>query len=83
MRSMKKQYVKPELYFEDFELSANIATLCGIGVGHTDTSCGYTVAGGRTIFAEKSICDTSAISPDGEDTYCYHNPNDSSRLFAS
>ncbi len=82
MKNMKKQYVKPELYFENFELSANIATLCGIGVGHAEVSCRYTVAGGRTIFTETN-CDASATSPDGEDTYCYHNPDDSSRLFAS
>ena len=35
VKNMKKQYVKPELYFEDFELSANIATGCEAPTNHT------------------------------------------------
>lgn len=79
---MKKQYVKPELYFENFELSANIATLCGNKVGHTDTTCYYEITGGERIF-NGGECNVDAISPDGKDTYCYHNPSDLNRLFAS
>lgn len=40
-----KKYVKPELYYENFELSQHIAA-CGIDVNHDDTtSCNPTLDG--------------------------------------
>ena len=51
---MKKTYTKPELYFESFELSANIATGCGI-ITKTATQgiCGYDQPGIGTLFVKK------------------------------
>ncbi len=36
---MKKAYVKPQIYFEDFQLSANIAAGCGKPLNHTMETC--------------------------------------------
>lgn len=36
---MKKTYVKPQIYFEDFQLSANIAAGCGKPLNHTMETC--------------------------------------------
>lgn len=36
---MKKTYVKPQIYFEDFQLSANIAAGCGKPINHTMETC--------------------------------------------
>lgn len=67
---MKKEYKKPELLFDSFELSANIALGCGQSL---KVPIGY---GGTTIFAPIISC---AREPQpGEDTqhgYCYHNPD--------
>ena len=37
---MKKTYVRPEVYFENFELSTNIATGCSAGYDHNNTNFG-------------------------------------------
>ncbi len=75
---MKKEYKKPELLFDSFELSTNIATGC-------NKSLKVPIEfGGTTIFAPIISC---AREPRGnEDTqfgYCYHNPDASNNLFTS
>ncbi|MDD7673524.1 MAG: hypothetical protein PUJ12_01875 [Oscillospiraceae bacterium] len=70
-----KEYVKPELYCESFELSQHIAA-CGIDVNHGDTAyCTPTLDPGfwggmsDTVFSDgRADCsmDISAI-----DVYCY------------
>lgn len=37
---MKKTYVRPEVYFESFELSTSIATGCSAGYDHNNTNFG-------------------------------------------
>lgn len=78
---MKKTYVKPEVYFESFELSANIATGCSTITKtlNEDQQCAYH-DGFEVIFLEKnSGCTTKAT----EDRLCYHNPHDGNKLFTS
>lgn len=68
-----KPYVKPELFYESFELSQHIAA-CGIDVNHADTSsCNPTLdddfwpgLGGTKVFEDG--CD---MSIDALDVYCY------------
>ena len=50
---MKKAYVKPEIYFESFELSANIATACPKAT-HTpsDNMCGVNIDGVGMVFLD-------------------------------
>lgn len=72
---MAKKYVKPELLFESFELSQQIAA-CAFDSGNTlgdISSCKFTGNNPATgeqisIFLEVStMCTTKAES------YCYHN----------
>ena len=78
---MKKTYIKPEVYFEDFELSANIASGCGKPLNHAHVECYPTVPGIGTVFLTKEAgCDYT--SPD-DVGICYHNPTDESKLFTS
>ncbi len=83
---MKKPYVKPEVYFESFELSANIAAGCGAGykekVNTLDIhSCGYKYNGG-VVFTSTSVC--SYKSQDGtEYGLCYDIPMADNKIFAS
>lgn len=82
-----KQYVKPDLYYENFELSQHIAA-CGIDVNYGDTkSCTPTLDGtfwpglGGTNVFEAGNCgmDISAI-----DVYCYTTgSNEAGRTFNS
>lgn len=85
---MKKTYEKPQIMFEDFTLSTNIAAGCEV---KTDTqangTCAYTTVdeflGAVNIFLEGiSACTTKAAG--GEyNGFCYHNPYDSNNLFNS
>lgn len=85
---MKKAYAKPEIVFESFTLSTNIAGDC-----ETITSlqsrdiCGYPTRGG-VVFVDSSMgCTVNAPIVDGEAIYgdriCYHVPIESSNLFNS
>lgn len=85
---MKKSYVKPQVYFENFQLSANIAGNCGTQIDktrahHTNVdSCAYEDAAFGKIFLSKQIC---GDTPQDEilSNVCYDNPSDTMRLFAS
>lgn len=74
VKSMKKQYVKPELYFENFELSTSIAA-CESNAGtYADGECGIDMPGfTETLFYEK-ITGCQKKVEDSEDI-CYHNPS--------
>lgn len=77
---MKKTYVRPEVYFENFELSANIATGCGRPLGHTKDTC-RDIFGGNAEFAFGSGCGFNVEDP--KYGYCYQNPSDATKLFTS
>ena len=80
VRSMKKQYVKPELYFEDFELSTTVATGCSIIVDHAVTDCTIDIPGIGKIFITDS-CMRREVADN--DKICYNVPFDSNKLFSS
>lgn len=78
---MKKEYKKPELFFDSFELSESIAAVCEFKTGHAQNVCAY-YAGGRAIFVDGVIaCET--ITQDGYSGLCYHVPNETSNIFTS
>lgn len=79
---MKKAYVKPELYFEDFELSENMATGCGMITKQLGKdACGFD-DGVTTIFISTNTgCKYTA--EDGYGSICYHVPTDAGMLFTS
>lgn len=75
---MKKTYVKPEVYFESFELSANIATGCGNAINHQIGQCKK----GLGDFAEVVFIEGCKVDPN-QAGLCYHNPTDMNNLFTS
>ena len=79
---MKKAYSKPEIYFDSFELSANIAAGCEvITKNQTQGTCAYVVAG-KSFFVEIAACTTTP--QDNElNNLCYHVPAEEYNLFNS
>lgn len=83
VRSMKKQYVKPELYFESFELSTSIATcdfksnaagnVCAIDLGFGE---------GNAVYMDKENGCGRQPGPD-DIKYCYNPPAAGSTVFSS
>lgn len=80
---MKKTYVKPEVYFENYELSANIAVGCGTDFSHDNTNfsspnnCQY-FFGTDKVFQNLTSC--TLTNPD---KFCYNVPTDSQVIFSS
>ena len=79
---MKKAYVKPQVYFVDFQLSASIAAGCEvINTTHTQNVCGFD-DGVAVIYLTQGIC--NYVQNDGaNDKICYHVPDQSNNLFTS
>lgn len=90
---MKKAYKKPEIMFEDFSLSCNIAAGCEPGgiVGNPSKGvCGVLTSSGDVIFNSSvgDVCvfkptDFGSSSDDEWDGFCYHTPVEYSNLFNS
>lgn len=85
---MKKVYEKPEIMFESFILSTNIAAGCEIVIdNHSSGSCGYEYEGGSgttmfTVALGEKICNIP-IDDDEKNTFCYHVPIQTNNLFNS
>lgn len=83
---MKKTYTKPEILFEGFSMSTNIAGDCeGEPVGNpTRGSCGILLNDGNTIFVDITTGCTIGMGKNYvHDGLCYHTPVDSANLFNS
>ena len=86
---MKKTYAKPEIVFENFTLSENIAGDCESIVGNPSKgSCAVIGSGGIPMFnGDVSACDftpeDNGSTADMWDGYCYHVPSDDKNLFNS
>ena len=84
---MKKAYSKPELYYERYELSSNIAGNCATGlpvneIGPTDhMSCTVNVGVGMLFLQANSDCDTEPIEKDFG--FCYEVYTASNMLWSS
>lgn len=78
---MKKRYIKPDLTFESFEMSSNIALGCGTAVNYGVESCKSNIAPGLpgTLFDGGAGC---TIHPD-DAGICYQTVSDDQRIFAS
>lgn len=80
---MKKAYVKPEVYFESFELSASIALACPKqNQVHAQDVCGVVVPGVGNVFLY-GIQGCEWQEADGKHSVCYHNPDSTQSLFNS
>lgn len=87
---MKKSYVKPQVFFESFQLSADIAGNCGASYKNNDnvtyrdliSGCGYTFNGKKVFVSQEQGCVYE--SQTGEEYgICYHVPVAGDTLFAS
>lgn len=85
---MKKVYEKPEILFESFSLSTNIAGDCEAPyVGNPSKgNCGVSTSAPQiTIFtSDPNVC--TIPDSDGDDMYnglCYHVPTEYNNLFNS
>lgn len=86
---MKREYSKPEIVFESFALSTNIAASCAIDTNqHSQNVCGMYFPGIGNVFTSGvSVCE-KVVNPDdpGEELfnrYCYHVPTEARALFNS
>ena len=78
---MTKNYIKPQIIFEDFSLNTSIAAGCEqISPLPSAGKCGYPIRGG-VLFTDKDIC--TLTKADGYDGLCYHVPIDDNNLFNS
>ena len=84
---MKKAYSKPELYYERYELSSNIAGNCATGLPVGEilqsyyTDCKVSVGGGDFLFLDEGIgCNTEPIEGDG---FCYEVYTATNMLWSS
>ncbi len=83
---MRKNYFKPEIMFESFAVSTNIAGDCDTIINnHGENACPYIDRSGQRVFtsALSGIC-TDVERADGADnTICYHVPTNDKELFNS
>lgn len=87
---MKKNYMKPDIVFEDFSMSTSIATGCEVQIDNQSKgSCGYQITATITYFTETV---TGCVGQSGRpiedgtiqnNSVCYHNPSDLNNLFNS
>ena len=80
---MKKTYVKPEVYFENFELNANIAAGCGTGFNHNNTNFSNADNCNYLFGADKVFLNFDSCTLVQQDKFCYDVPTDSQAIFSS
>lgn len=85
---MKKNYIKPQIMFEDFTLSTNIAGDCETKTNNpSNNTCGMTASGLGTVFLDTmSGCSWKVVATDGDGEFngiCYHVPTGDNNLFNS
>ena len=79
---MKKEYSKPQIMFEDFSISTNIAADCDFQNGLlTQGVCGYETRQGIVFVSGVAGC--KYIKPDNDDSLCYHVPTVNTNIFNS
>lgn len=79
---MKKTYVRPEVYFESFELSANIATGCKLISNSAQFVCSVTDNELGVTYFTDSAC-KGYNPPDDKDKVCYGVPQANNNVFTS
>ncbi len=81
---MKKDYEKPELVFDSFELSQDIAAGCEFISNHVKGMCGVDTGVGILFSGElySGAC-TMTPGPGFYDGVCYDVPSDMQNVFSS
>lgn len=80
---MKKQYVKPAMFSETFDICDSIAAGCGIAVGSTENVCSYSVPGTDYSLFITGVGGLCMFTPGDNDGVCYHIPTAETKLFDS
>ena len=83
---MKKEYKKPLIAVESFQLDAAVAASCSsqgfVPIGYGETRCGFDeITDGYYQFFSDIQCELDLTQADGSDTLCYHGPMYSSVTF--
>ena len=82
---MKKAYVQPDIVFESFSLSTNIAAACANNV-HTQYTGVCGVPFGKKMIFLMGVSGCYTQIPDGDpmhESLCYHIPVEDNKLFNS
>lgn len=82
---MKKLYIKPEIMFESFSLSTNIAGDCEEKTNNpTNGTCGMDFSGFKVFMHDMNGCSDIKVN-DGEsfNGLCYDTPTADNNLFNS
>lgn len=80
---MRKAYSKPEIFFEDFSLTTNIAANCDVKTNTPSLdACGVDMGGDMVMLDKVTGCITK-ITDGYYDSLCYHNPTEFSNMFNS
>lgn len=83
---MKKTYGKPDIVYENFSMSTNIAAGCEVKANYNDNICGVRWAEGTlSIFTDMAFgCTTKVMDGSGDyNGLCYHNPTSANNVFIS
>lgn len=77
---MKKEYTKPQIAFESFEISCAIANTCNVQAQYDANTCPIDLGFG-TIFSAEGNCDF--LTEEGAYEICYYVPTMDSTVFSS
>ncbi len=82
---MKKQYVKPAMFSEAFDICDSIAAGCGIAVGPTRDTCSYSdpTVPDIKFFIAGGACNMTPGPGDDNNQVCYHVYTPETALFDS
>lgn len=82
---MKREYAKPQIMFEDFTLSTNIAGDCAHRTFlPSNNTCGMDFSGLIVFMWDMQGCTDIKVEEGGSwDGICYHTPTENSDLFNS
>lgn len=80
---MKKTYISPQIMFDSFELTDNIASGCAFLNSNIQPYVCPVLEKewGYTIFSDLTICDSTPTG--GNDSICYHIPVADSNVYTS
>lgn len=81
-----KAYVKPAVYYEDFQLTEHIAGNCDFISTHAEYDCPATGEQGtgmeKVVLFQSNAC-TTILSPGALEGYCYTSQQEGMIIFTS
>lgn len=81
---MKKTYTRPELFYENFQLSQSIASGCEGIANFNERECSVLLQGPGydiKLFSMVNVC--RDVPPNPDDYVCYHAPSEANNVFSS